>query len=124
MPRIIYQAWWQRDSWSGPSADGYTLHKDLDARSRYNTKYWEGMPDETPETYECPEGAPVWLDLPDHLYEMISKPLNSKDGLRFYSNLGSKEVVKMLENSYRLEILDMVKAIEDEKAHITKVSNY
>ena len=116
MPRILFQEWWERDSWSGPSRSGYTLHKTLEDKNRYITRYWDGMPDDVPESFVSPEGEPVWIELPDYLYEMFSKSLDKGFGMRFYSNIKPGQVEEMLKKSFRQELIDEILEIEAERA--------
>lgn len=115
MAKIVFQAWWERDAWSGPSRAGYSLHTSLERRIQYIKNYWDGLPQAVPDSYDAPEGDPVWVEIPDHIYDMLRHDLNKAHGLRFYTDINSKQVPKMLNNSLRLMLIDKIREIEAEQ---------
>jgi len=43
--------------------DGCSLHTSENELSKYVKKYWDSMPDETPDIYSRPDGDGVWCEV-------------------------------------------------------------
>jgi hypothetical protein len=81
MPEVVVQKWEESERGWGVRPDGYSLHKDEAARSRFIRAYWDTMPKETPDEYSRPAGKPYMAEVTPEEYAAL-RP----DGDRYWSN--------------------------------------
>ena len=73
MRTVVVQNWLERDSWSGPSPDGFTVHLTEADRVAYIAWYnhkFNNKP-RTPECYTKAEGEGILVEVTEALYKRI-----------------------------------------------------
>lgn len=78
---VICQKWEESEAGWGTRPDGYSLHLSLEHLKQYIAEYWEKMPDEVPDEYCRPGGAPYECEIDSETYLKLKA---SKNGLRFW----------------------------------------
>lgn len=79
MPNVIVQKWEESERGWGTRPDGYSIHPDQAALTRFVKAYWDKMPKETPDEYSRPRGTPYQADVAEADFK-------GKDGIRFWEN--------------------------------------
>jgi hypothetical protein len=80
---VLCQFWLEIERGWGDRPDGYSLHTNPDAVTRYIKGYWDGMPDAPPPEYSQPIGEPFLTRVDIPTYASI---LGSESGIRDYSS--------------------------------------
>ena len=60
--KVVEVAWTYRDRWAAPDENGYSYHHNMDAAIKYINDYWDSMPVNTPDEYDCPD-VPRWVEV-------------------------------------------------------------
>jgi (p)ppGpp synthase/HD superfamily hydrolase len=64
--------------------DGYSLHLSLGDAEKFIKKYWDGMPNATPDCYDRPSGTPYSCSVDEKTFEEVKQSTdNGKFGKRF-----------------------------------------
>lgn len=79
----VCQKWEESERGWGERPDGFSLHISYEGLQRYIKKYWDRMPDSTPDEYSRPSGTPYEVGVADSVIEEIKL---AGDGIRFYSH--------------------------------------
>lgn len=80
---VIVQKWEESERGWGSRPDGFSLHLTDEDRKAYIKEYWAGMPKETPDEYERPDGTPYKAEVSDSVFAKVKA---SKNGIRDYHN--------------------------------------
>ncbi len=78
---LIVQKWEESERGWGCRPDGYSLHRPDADRVAFIREYWDRMPDEAPDEYSRPDGAPYIWNADEETYEAVCK---SKNGIRSF----------------------------------------
>jgi hypothetical protein len=73
---LIVQKWEESERGWGTRPDGYSLHCSLSDRATFIRKYWDGMPDEVPDEYSRPCGAPYAWNADEETYKKVQESTN------------------------------------------------
>src|SRR5687768_1019704 len=85
--------WEESERGWGVRPDGYSLHLTIVDVERYIKKYWDSMPNEVPDEYSRPGGAPYICLVDLETYEALKDSEAKNDyGIRRYDNKLPKEV--------------------------------
>ena len=89
MPIAYAQAWLERDRWSGPSQDGYSMYPTRHAHEAHMREFNKERDEEyedrmknklgTPECYSNPEGKLQEVFVSDAYYQRLCKLPNERD---------------------------------------------
>lgn len=77
--RVLCQKWEESERGWGVRPDGYSLHASEEDLKQYTKEYWARMPDEAPDEYSRPSGAPYWCEVDRETHRRVMK---SKHGIR------------------------------------------
>lgn len=78
---LIVQKWLESERGWGVRPDGYSLHLTDRNLQDFIAEYWARMPNEAPEEYSRPDGAPYTWEAGKKVYEEVKA---SKNGIRDY----------------------------------------
>ena len=94
---IVYvQEWEESERGWGQRPDGYSIHQYEADIAKYVKEYWDNMPDETPDEYSRPDGAPFTGYIPTSRYKEFFKEKNH--GIRLYSGDYNKLTLELAEH--------------------------
>ena len=79
---VIYMNWEERERGWGSRPDGCSLHLTAEDYREFLAKYWNGMPDETPDEYSAPAGELETVTVSQALYDKIAA---KEHGLRIWN---------------------------------------
>ncbi len=93
--KLLCQPWEEserEEGWGVTVRDhSYTLHTSIEDRDVFVKKYWDGMPDKTPDYCIRPCGKPYWCKVDQKTYD---KTILGEHGARFYEDVLPKVVEK------------------------------
>ena len=86
MPNVVCQKWEESEAGWGTRPDGYTLHVDREAATRWAKAFWKRQREVcgpgTPSEYSRKDGEPYECPVDDELYEQI---VAAGDGAEAYA---------------------------------------
>lgn len=68
---VIRQNWIESERGWGIRPDGYSLHLNDEQRAQFVKAYWDSKPNETPDEYSRPDGAPERIEVDASIYEAV-----------------------------------------------------
>jgi hypothetical protein len=78
---VVCQKWEESERGWIVRPDGHSLHLNPEDLQMYVKEYWAAQPDEVPDEYSRPCGAPVTCIVDEKIYTEVKA---SKKGLRFF----------------------------------------
>jgi hypothetical protein len=79
---VLCQIWQESERGWGTRPDGYSLHVSQEALIEYVDQYWKRMPDEPPDEYSSPAGAPYLVKVDPTTAKAVARTQN----LRVFNN--------------------------------------
>ena len=86
---VICQLWYESDSWSGITKDGYSLHLTEEKRKEYIKTHNESLPKHTPEVYTFAGDTHYQVDVGAD----VMKQLKNVVGLRYFGDPPSRTII-------------------------------
>lgn len=81
--KVVVQKWEESERGWGVRPDGYSMHLTDANRKAYIQAHWDSLPNEAPDEYSRPSGAPYDAVVGDEIFARIK---TSENGVRFWSN--------------------------------------
>lgn len=78
MSEVIAMTWTEYERGWGPRPDGASLHSSQEDMNSFIKEYWARQPKGVPDEYSKEDGVPVYLDVPEELFEQVKI---SKNGI-------------------------------------------
>lgn len=79
---VVCQLWYESDSWSGITKDGYSLHLTEEERKEYIKEHNESLPKHTPEVYTFAGNTHYQVDVGVD----VRRQLKDVVGLRYFGD--------------------------------------
>lgn len=79
---VVGQKWEESEAGWGTRQDGWSFHKDMDARNRYVDDYWAKQPDVVQDEYSREDGDPATVRVSEELYKEVME----KGSVRLWLN--------------------------------------
>lgn len=80
---VMCQTWEESEKGWGTRPDGFSLHVTMSGLKEYITAYWQQMPNEAPDEYSRPSGAPYRTGAADSILCLLEENGGSQ---RYWSN--------------------------------------
>ncbi len=96
--KVIVQKWEESERGWGVRPDGYTLHQTDEHRKAFIKEYWDGMPNETPDEYSRPSGAPYEAYVSTEEFAVVKASKNGTwgDGNNYPGSGGADGWIKVV----------------------------
>lgn len=130
LEQVVYLAWEESDSWSGPENNGCSLHSSMEKYNAYMNHFARGQQRAyksfggvVPECYNRPQGKPVPAYVTRKLYRRICGVGN---GLRIYEK-EEKRLVRERELLYgktrfgKVKIVSLYSLLRDTKEYLDRI---